>query len=87
MSKRKIDKGFDGDSFLGKLFEMSSKVLAFTHEDVKPETGTISIDASDTSSNATATLALTLHPDTQERVYEKLRRTKILTSHQKRETN
>lgn len=74
MLEKKIEKGFDGKSLIDRLFEVSSKMPSFSHDDVKTEVGTILCGAADSSANATSTLSLmlALHPDIQERVFREV---------------
>lgn len=74
MLQHKIDKGFDGVSFIDKLFDVSSKNPSFTHDDVKCETGTILLGATDSTANTSSTFALMLafHPDIQEQLFEEI---------------
>lgn len=74
MLEQKINNGFNSVSFIDKLFEISSKQPAFTHDDVKSETGTLLLGATDSTANTSSTLALmlALHPDIQERLFEEV---------------
>lgn len=74
MIEQKIQNGFNGDSFLDKLYEMSSKVPSFTHDDIKTEIGTILIGACDTSPVASSMVAMmiALHQDVQERLLQEI---------------
>lgn len=74
MLRQKIERGVDGESFIDKLIESSSKMPAFTHEDVKCESWTILMGGSDTSAllSATVSLMLALHPDVQERLFQEI---------------
>lgn len=74
MLEQKIEKGFDGESFIDKLFEMSSKIESFSHDDIRGEIWTILMGASDTSAvlSSSVALMLALYPDIQERVFKEI---------------
>ncbi|XP_031637234.1 cytochrome P450 3A19-like [Contarinia nasturtii] len=70
----KLKNGYDAETFLGRLLEVSNDNPQFSTEDVFAETATIITGATDTSSAASAFVALMLamHPDQQEKVFKEI---------------
>lgn len=62
------------DTILHKLLNATSKSSAFTPENMRDETITLALGATDSTSTTSATLAvlLALHPDIQERVFQEV---------------
>ncbi|XP_031637232.1 probable cytochrome P450 313a4 [Contarinia nasturtii] len=72
--KEKVQTGSESHSFLERLLDISNENTNFTHENVIAETATILTGATDTSSAASAFVAvmLAMHPEYQEKVFQEI---------------
>lgn len=73
MLEKEVEKDGSG-TFMGRLYDVSKENTQFTNEDIFAETATILTGATDTSSAASAFVAvmLAMHPEHQEKVFEEI---------------